>query len=74
MDGSSSPTRSTACGCSSWTALALLDEDSGGHREGDAREHQKDRRNCLQAAAELGVDIPLIQFLRDRNLPGGSGS
>lgn len=31
---------------------------------------QKDRRNCLQAAAQLGVDIPLIQFLRDRNLPG----
>lgn len=29
----------------------------------------KDRRNCLDAAAKLGVELPLIQFLSDRNLP-----
>lgn len=29
----------------------------------------KDRKNCLDAATQLGVDVPLIQFLNDRNLP-----
>lgn len=29
----------------------------------------KDRKHCLDAAAQLGVEVPLIQFLSDRNLP-----
>jgi 3-hydroxyisobutyrate dehydrogenase-like beta-hydroxyacid dehydrogenase len=30
---------------------------------------RKDRKVCLQAATTLGVDLPLIQFLNDKDLP-----
>jgi 3-hydroxyisobutyrate dehydrogenase-like beta-hydroxyacid dehydrogenase len=29
----------------------------------------KDRRNCLEAAERLGVELPLMQFLSDHELP-----
>ena len=29
----------------------------------------KDRRNCLDAAEQMGVHLPLVQFLRDQKLP-----
>jgi 3-hydroxyisobutyrate dehydrogenase-like beta-hydroxyacid dehydrogenase len=47
-------------------AQRLIDDPDGSHMTAMAR---KDRRNCLAAAAGIGIELPLVSFLHDRDLP-----